>query len=240
VAPKVKTAPVVRLEGVSKTYSLGEVDVVALRNASLEVAKGEFIVILGPSGCGKSTLMNIIGGLDSPTSGRVMVDGEDISTFDEEQLTLYRRDRVGFIFQFFNLVATLTARENVLLAAEISQTARNVDEVLEAVGLAERANHFPSELSGGEQQRVAIARALVKGAPLMLCDEPTGELDFETGRMILALLHQTTHDRNETVMMVTHNAPIAEIADRVLRLRSGAIISDERNPHPLDPMELNW
>lgn len=240
MAPKAKPSPVVRLEAVRKTYHLGEIEVEALKDTSLEIYRGEFVVILGPSGCGKSTLMNIIGGLDTPTSGRVLVDGEDISTFTEDDLTLYRRDRVGFIFQFFNLVTTLTARENVILAAEISPTARDVDEVLQDVGLTERASHFPSELSGGEQQRVAIARALVKGAPLLLCDEPTGELDFETGRMILSLLHETTHGENQTVMMVTHNAAIAEIADRVLRLRSGVVIADEINEHPTEAMLLNW
>lgn len=231
---------VVELQNVSKVYHLGELEVAALQEATVTINEGEFVVVLGPSGCGKTTLMNLIGGLDSPSSGRVLISGEDISEFDEEQLTRYRRDRAGFIFQFFNLVATLTALENVQLAAELSESPLDPMEVLSSVGLAERANHFPSELSGGEQQRVAIARALVKRAPLMLCDEPTGELDFETGRKILALLHQTTHERGETVIMVTHNAAVAAIADRVLRLRSGRIIADEANPHPIDPMELSW
>jgi putative ABC transport system ATP-binding protein len=232
--------PIVHLEGVSKVYRMGEVDVVALKPTDLDVYPGEFVVILGPSGCGKSTLMNLIGGLDTPTTGRVVVDGCDTSRLDSSELTRFRRDCVGFIFQFFNLVNTLTARENVQLAADLSPGAHNVQEVLDAVGLGERADHFPSELSGGEQQRVAIARALVKAAPVLLCDEPTGELDFETGRMILALLHKTTHDQRRTVLMVTHNAAVADIADRVVRLRSGEIVSDERNPNPIDPMELRW
>lgn len=228
------------LDRVTKIYRMGDVDVAALRETSLEVHEGEFVVILGPSGCGKSTLMNVIGGLDTPTSGHVVVNGQDISTFDEALLTYYRRNTVGFIFQFFNLVTTLTARENVQLAAELSSIPRDVDEVMEAVGLGERGSHFPSELSGGEQQRVAIARALVKHAPVLLCDEPTGELDFETGRMILSLLHATTHERGQTVLMVTHNASVAGMADRILRLRSGTIISDEANLRPIDPMDLTW
>lgn len=231
---------VVELQSVSKVYSLGEIEVAALRDASVQINEGEFVVVLGPSGCGKTTLMNLIGGLDSPSSGRVLIGGEDISDFSEEELTIYRREHAGFIFQFFNLVATLTALENVQLAAELSADPLDPMDTLASVGLGERANHFPSELSGGEQQRVAIARALVKKAPLMLCDEPTGELDFETGRMILGLLHQTTHDRGQTVIMVTHNAAVATIADRVLRLRSGRIICDEVNTSPTDPRELTW
>lgn len=231
---------VLALEHVSKTYIAGAIAVPALKDATIEVWPGEFVVILGPSGCGKTTLMNVIGGLDVPTSGRVVIDGEDISTFDEETLTQFRREKVGFVFQFFNLVSTLTARENVQLAADLVRSPRPIDEVLEDVGLLARADHFPSELSGGEQQRVAIARALVKNAPVLLCDEPTGELDFETGRRVLSLLHDTTHLRGQTVLMVTHNAPVAQIADRILRLRSGEIVSDERNPRPIDPMELSW
>ncbi len=219
---------------------MGDVQVTALHNANFSANAGEFIVILGPSGCGKSTLMNIIGGLDAPTSGVVRVAGEDISQYSEAELTDYRRNRVGFIFQFFNLVTTLTVRENVQLVWEMSRHPRGVDEVIESVGLRERASHFASELSGGEQQRTAIARALVKNAPLLLCDEPTGELDFETGRMVLSLLHEVTHIHSQTVMMVTHNAAIADIADRVLRLRSGSIISDDRNLHPKDPADIVW
>ncbi|MBS1726637.1 MAG: ABC transporter ATP-binding protein [Armatimonadetes bacterium] len=231
---------IVELDRVSKVYPMGEVQVTALSDASLSVAAGEFVVILGPSGCGKSTMMNIIGGLDSPTSGVVKVAGEDITRYTEVELTNYRRNRVGFIFQFFNLVTTLTVRENVQLVAEMSRHPRDVDEVIEAVGLADRASHFPSELSGGQQQRTAIARALVKNAPLLLCDEPTGELDSETGRLVLALLHQITHDHGQTVMMVTHNATISRIADRILRLRNGRIVADETNPDPISPDQLEW
>lgn len=236
----VASQTLLELDRISKVYKMGEVEVVALSETSLKAGKGEFIVILGPSGCGKSTLMNIIGGLDTPTAGTVNVNGLCVSDLNERELTAYRRDTVGFVFQFFNLVATLTARENIELAAELCANPAPVDEILDAVGLAERADHFPSELSGGEQQRVAIARALVKRAPLLLCDEPTGELDFETGRRILDVLHQTTHDHETTVIMVTHNAGIAEIADRVLRLRSGRIIDDIRNPNPIDPLEVTW
>jgi len=230
----------IELRRVSKTYVMGETKVHALADASLTLFRGEFVVILGPSGCGKSTLMNLIGGLDHPTSGQVIVGGKDISELSESDLTRYRRETVGFIFQFFNLVNTLTAYENVQLAAELVHRPRDIGELLAAVGLEGRGPHFPSELSGGEQQRVAIARALVKGAPIMLCDEPTGELDEETGRKILDLLHRTTHEHGQTVLVVTHNAAIAAIADRVIRLRSGQIVSDERNEHPLDPSEVRW
>lgn len=232
--------PVVVLNEASKVYRMGEVSVVALKPTTLSIHEREFVVILGPSGCGKSTLMNLVGGLDAPTSGSITVKGQNISSLDEEGLTAFRRDTVGFIFQFFNLVPTLTARENVELAAQLSLDPLPVQDVLDAVGLGQRADHFPSELSGGEQQRVAIARALAKHAPLMLCDEPTGELDFETGRMILSLLHATTHERGQTVMMVTHNASIGHIADRILHLRSGEIVSDEINRSPTDPSELEW
>jgi putative ABC transport system ATP-binding protein len=231
---------IVQLRQAGKSYTRGEVEVQALKETSLQISPGEFVVILGPSGCGKTTLINLIGGLDNPTTGDVIVNGQNLAHMDEAQLTSYRRHDVGFIFQFFNLVNTLTARENVLLAAELSEDALDASDVLAAVGLAGREDHFPSELSGGEQQRVAIARALVKRAPLLLCDEPTGELDFETGRMIIDLLHRTTHESRQTVMMVTHNAAIGAVADRVLRLRSGAIVSDVRNDSPIDPMELSW
>lgn len=231
---------VVRLSSVTKVYKIGDVEVRALQDISITVSKGEFVVILGPSGCGKTTLMNLIGGLDTPTSGEVWVAGSRIDSLALSELTQFRRESVSFVFQFFNLVNTLTARENIQLAAELVPNPLSTDAVLQAVGLADRADHFPSELSGGEQQRVSIARALVKHAPILLCDEPTGELDFETGRMILDLLHKSTHDRGQTVLMVTHNSGVAEMADRVLRLRSGKIISDEVNPHPQDPMSLTW
>lgn len=219
---------------------MGEVQVYALRDVSLTLTRGEFVVILGPSGCGKSTLLNIVGALDTPTSGRVLIDGQDIQNMNESELTRLRRDKIGFVFQFFNLIPTLTAHENVQLAAELVARPRAIDQVLAEVGLRERARHFPSELSGGEQQRVAIARGLVKNPPLLLCDEPTGELDFETGRMILALLDRITHELNQTVLLVTHNTAISAIADRVIRLRSGQIVADEFNPNPLSADQLQW
>lgn len=233
-------SPAVQLSHASKVYRVGEVEVPALTDACLSIDPGEFVVILGPSGCGKSTLMNLVGGIDQPTSGSVSIQGRDIGGLSEREATRFRRETVGFIFQFFNLVATLTARENVLLAAELAPNPLNVDEVLASVGLGERGGHFPSELSGGEQQRVAIARALVKRAPILLCDEPTGELDEETGRTVLDLLHLATHQNEQTVMLVTHNAAIASMADRVVRLRSGRIVADEANPHPRPASEVRW
>jgi len=213
----------IQLERVSKVYRLGEVAVHALEALDLTVHRGEMVVILGPSGSGKTTILNLIGGMDTPSSGRVLVDGVDIGTFDDVALTAYRRDKVGFVFQFFNLIPTLTARENVELAAELVPRPRGVDDVLDAVGLRARASHFPDELSGGEQQRVAIARALVKNPPLLLCDEPTGELDFETGRRIMQILRDINRAEGRTVLVVTHNAPIAAVADEVLRLRGGRV-----------------
>ncbi|MDR7419487.1 MAG: ABC transporter ATP-binding protein [Armatimonadota bacterium] len=236
----VTTAPLVRLERVSKTYRMGEVEVHALRDADLAVQRGEFVVILGPSGSGKTTILNLVGGIDTPSAGRVLVDGADIATFSDAALTRYRRDTVGFVFQFFNLIPTLTARENIELAAELVPRPRNLDEVLEAVGLGERARHYPAELSGGEQQRVAIARALVKNPPVLLCDEPTGELDFETGRRIMVLLRRINRVEGRTVLLVTHNSAIAAVADRVVRLRSGVIVADQPNAAPLDPADLQW
>ncbi|RLC93071.1 MAG: ABC transporter ATP-binding protein [Chloroflexi bacterium] len=230
----------IRLEAVSRTYRMGLVEVQALRSVSLQLARGEFVVILGPSGSGKTTLLNMVGGIDSPTSGRVIVDGIDIAALDEKGLTQYRRSRVSFVFQFFNLIPTLTARENVEFAAELVTGPRDPVEVLEEVGLRERADHFPSELSGGEQQRVAIARALVKDPPILLCDEPTGELDFETGRHILGLIRRIGEVGNKTVLVVTHNTAVGEIARRVVRLRSGEVVESRENSNPLDPQELRW
>lgn len=232
--------PLVRLEHVSKIYRMGQVEVPALQDVDLEVRRGEFVVILGPSGSGKTTILNMVGGIDVPTSGRVLVSDVDIASYTDAQLTAYRRDHVGFIFQFFNLIPTLTARENVELAAQLVRHPRDVDEVLDAVGLRDRAAHFPSELSGGEQQRVAVARALVKNPPILLCDEPTGELDFETGRRIVQLLRQINQREDRTVLLVTHNSAIAAMADQVVRLRSGLIVSREENPAPMDPAQLQW
>jgi putative ABC transport system ATP-binding protein len=231
---------ILEARGLTRVFGAGEAAVTALDRIDLSIPRGELVVLLGPSGCGKSTLLNLVGGLDVPTSGRLICDGVDLSTADEAERTRYRCDRIGFVFQFFNLVPTLTARENVALAASLSEAPRSVDEVLHAVGLAERARHFPGELSGGEQQRVALARALVKNPPILLCDEPTGELDFETGRTVLSLLHRIHHEQGQTVLLVTHNATIGRMADRVVRLRNGRIVEDARVEDPVAPEALEW
>ena len=229
-----------QLEDVSRSYQMGLMEVKALTGVTLDVVRGEFIVILGPSGSGKTTLLNLIGGIDSPSSGKITVDGIEITALDEKGLTDYRRNHIGFIFQFFNLIPTLTAKENVEFAAELVEKPGDVLEVLELVGLKERATHYPSELSGGEQQRVAIARAMVKDPPILLCDEPTGELDFETGKHILAAMRRINEVNRKTVLLVTHNTAIGDIAHRVLRLRSGEIVEVRQNPSPADPQELRW
>lgn len=230
----------ISIENVSKVYQMGEVSVPAIKHINLEINKGEFVVILGPSGSGKSTLLNIIGGMDTPTEGKVIMDGEDIMGFNDKKLTYYRRDKIGFVFQFYNLMGTLTARENVELATEICKNPLNVDEVLENVGLEDRKDHFPSQMSGGEQQRVAIARAVAKNADLLLCDEPTGALDFETGVKILTLLKDINKKYNKTVLIITHNVPIGDMADRVIKMRSGEIIADYYNENPVDPERIEW
>ncbi|MCJ7520979.1 MAG: ABC transporter ATP-binding protein [Dehalococcoidia bacterium] len=231
---------VLKLEDVSRSYQMGQVEVRALTSVSLDITRGEFIVILGPSGSGKTTLLNLVGGIDSPTSGKITVDGIELNALDDKGLTEYRRNHIGFVFQFFNLIPTLTARENVEFAAELVEEPRDPLEVLEVVGLKERADHYPSELSGGEQQRVAIARALVKDPPILLCDEPTGELDFETGKHILSAMKMINEGNCKTVLLVTHNTAIGDIAHRVIRLRSGEITEDRRNTAPIDPQELRW
>lgn len=230
----------VQLEAVSKSYRLGEVEVRALWEVSLTIPMGEFVVFLGPSGSGKTTLLNLIGGLDLPTTGRVVVAGRDLSGLDEEALTAYRREVVGFVFQFFNLVPTLTARENVELVSELVAQPRDVREVLAAVGLAERAEHFPAALSGGEQQRVAIARALVKRPAIVLADEPTGSLDYETAVRVLGVLREAARRMGHGVLLVTHNQEIARMADRVVRLHSGRIERVTTNASPAAPEELRW
>jgi putative ABC transport system ATP-binding protein len=219
---------------------MGLVTVNALKDVSLEVAKGEFLVILGPSGSGKTTLLNLVGGIDSASSGNIQVDGIELSSLNDNDLTAYRRNHIGFVFQFFNLIPTLTARENIEFAAELAEQPRDAMAVLDEVGLAGRGDHFPSELSGGEQQRVAIARALVKDPPILLADEPTGELDYETGKHILSALRRINKDTNKTVLLVTHNTAVGDIADRVVRLRDGHIIEDRRNESPVDPDKLRW
>ena len=224
----------------TKDYQMGEVTVHALVNASLEIYDGEFVVILGPSGSGKSTLLNILGGMDSPTSGRFFMGEKDISAYDDRKLTDYRRHFVGFVFQFYNLMSNLTARENVELATEISRRPLSIDEILENVGLTDRADHYPSQLSGGEQQRVSIARAIAKNPRMLLCDEPTGALDYATGISILQLLRDVNRNLKMTVVVITHNADIAGMGNRVLRMRSGEIVENTVNESPVEPMDIRW
>lgn len=235
-----ESAAIVEMVGVSKVYAMGEVEVRALSGVSLALPPGEFIVFLGPSGSGKTTLLNVVGGLDTPTQGRIVVGGRNIGGFDDRELTEYRRSSVGFIFQFFNLIPTLTARENVELAAELVGQRERAGWALEQVELADRADHFPAELSGGEQQRVAIARAMVKDPLLMLADEPTGSLDYETALRVLKSLRDITRAARQSVLLVTHNSVIGKMADRVIRLRSGEVTEVARNESPAEPESLSW
>ena len=225
---------------VSKIYQMGEVEVAAVRDRSFTIERGEFVVIVGPSGAGKTTLLNMLGGMDSATSGTIMLDGARVSSFNRKQLTQYRRHDIGFVFQFYNLVQNLTARENVELASQICRDPLDADEVLAAVGLADRVRNFPGQLSGGEQQRVAIARALAKNPKLLLCDEPTGALDYETGKAILKLLQDTCRDTGRTVVVVTHNSAFTAIADRVIHVREGSVAAVELNEAPLSADVLEW
>jgi putative ABC transport system ATP-binding protein len=240
VAASIDRKPLLRLENVGKTFRMGEVAVEALRQVSLEVFAGEMLVMVGPSGSGKTTILNILGGLDTATEGRVWYGDRDMSRFTPSELTAYRRDAIGFVFQFYNLVPNLSARENVMVATEISDDPMDVDEALRLVGLDERLDHFPSQLSGGEQQRVAIARALAKNPGLLLCDEPTGALDFATGKRVLRLLVDLKRHLGKTVVLITHNGAIAPVADRVVRLRSGQIVEVHANPEPVPPEEIVW
>jgi putative ABC transport system ATP-binding protein len=235
---------VVILEGASKHYRMGEVDIPALSGVDLRIPRGEFVAVVGPSGSGKTTLLNILGGIDTPTSGRVVVDGVDISSYRQHQLTHFRREKVGFVFQFFNLIPTLTAEENVQFAIELASRdgegpSHTAIELLDKVGLVERRGHFPAQLSGGEQQRVAVARALAKDPAIVLGDEPTGNLDFHTGKLVLAALRELT-DEGKTVVLVTHNQPMARVADRILHIRDGAIVQTEIVEHPVSPEEVVW
>jgi len=230
----------VALGEVWKVYPMGEVEVTALAGVTLELPPGEFVVFLGPSGSGKTTLLNVIGGLDRPTRGQVTVAGEDIGGFDDRRLTEYRRSSVGFIFQFFNLMPTLTALENVELAAELVGKRERAQWALEQVGMGDRTAHFPAELSGGEQQRVAIARAMVKDPLVILADEPTGSLDYETALRVLRSLRDITRAQHQSVLLVTHNSVIGEMADRVVRLRSGEVTEVTENASPADPESLSW
>lgn len=229
-----------KIIALNKFYEMGEVKVAAVKNINLEIYKGEFLVILGPSGSGKSTLLNILGGMDLPTEGKVFIDNEDITNYNDKKLTAYRREKIGFVFQFYNLMANLTARENIELATELCKNALNIDNVLKSVGLEDRADHFPSQMSGGEQQRVAIARAVAKNPMLLLCDEPTGALDFETGIKILKLLKDINKRYKKTVIVITHNTPIGQMADRVIRMRSGEITDIKRNDNPINPEGIEW
>ena len=226
--------------GLTKTYRMGETEIHALRGVDLEIAAGEFIVLLGPSGSGKSTLLNILGGLDTPTSGEIVFKDHNLSAADEAALTRYRREHVGFVFQFYNLIPSLTARENVALVTDIADKPMPAAQALAWVGLAERLDHFPSQLSGGEQQRVAIARAIVKRPDVLLCDEPTGALDYETGKLVLEVIARINGELGTTAMVITHNAAIAGIADRVLRLGDGRVVGVEKPARKLTPAEISW
>lgn len=230
----------VEFREVKKQYRMGEVTIDALRDVSFEIEKGEICVIVGASGAGKTTLLNILGGMDTLTSGQVLLDGQDISKYSSKELTRYRRYDIGFVFQFYNLVPNLTALENVELAAQISKKPISPRRVLRQVGLAERMNNFPAQLSGGEQQRVAIARALAKNPKLLLCDEPTGALDYNTGKAILKLLQDTCHSTGKTVVLITHNAAFTDIADRVIHIREGRVAGVECNDRPLSANVLEW
>lgn len=233
-------APVFRARGLSKVYVMGEVQVYALRDVDLDLYRGEFVVLLGPSGSGKSTLLNILGGLDVPTHGSVSFLDHDLTIDDEAELTRFRREHVGFVFQFYNLIPSLTARENVALVTEIAAAPMDPDEALRLVGLGDRLDHFPAQLSGGEQQRVAIARAVAKRPEVLLCDEPTGALDYQTGKLVLEVLDQVNRELHTTVAVITHNAAIAAMADRVVRLRSGQIIDVQHNETRARPADLQW
>ena len=230
----------VEFENVGKIYHMGQVDIDALHDASFEVEKGELVVIVGPSGAGKTTLLNILGGMDMLSSGRVVLDGKEISGMNQKQLTEYRRHDVGFVFQFYNLIGNLTALENVELANQICKDPLDAAQVLKDVGLEERAKNFPSQLSGGEQQRVAIARALAKNPKLLLCDEPTGALDYLTGKAILKLLQDTGRKTGMTVVIITHNSALTAMADRVIRVKNGTVASVSTNENPQNVSEIEW
>jgi putative ABC transport system ATP-binding protein len=232
--------PVFRAQALTKVYRMGEAEVRALRGVDLEIRAGEFIVLLGPSGSGKSTLLNILGGLDTPTTGKVQFLEHDLSAADEAALTRYRREHVGFVFQFYNLIPSLTARENVALVTDIAAQPMSPAEALSWVGLGERLDHFPSQLSGGEQQRVAIARAIAKRPQVLLCDEPTGALDYTTGKLVLEVIAKINAELGTTSMVITHNAAISGMADRVLRLGDGRIVGEEKPARKLTPAEISW
>ena len=233
-------APVFVARGLSKVYGSGNARVVALKDVDLDIRQGEFIVLLGPSGSGKSTLLNILGGLDAPTSGSAIWRDHQLTGASDEALTAYRREHVGFVFQFYNLIPSLTVEENVRLVAQIASDPMAPAEALGLVGLTHRAGHFPSQLSGGEQQRVAVARAIVKRPDVLLCDEPTGALDVDTGRLVLAAIAKVNAELGTTTVVITHNSAIAGMADRVLRLSGGHIVKEEPNPHRLHAEHVQW
>ena len=230
----------IEFRNVCKEYKMGEVTIKALNNTNFEIEKGELVVIVGPSGAGKTTTLNILGGMDTVTTGRVYVDGKNVSNLKGKDLIKYRRDDIGFVFQFYNLIQNLTARENVELATQICRDSLDVDKVLDEVGLKDRKNNFPSQLSGGEQQRVAIARAIAKNPKLLLCDEPTGALDYKTGKQILKLLQDTARKENMTVLIITHNGALAPMADKVIHFKNGTAEKVEINENPKPVEEIEW
>lgn len=230
----------VKLENVRKVYQMGEVEIRAVDGIDFEIGEGEFVVIVGPSGAGKTTVLNILGGMDTATSGKVLVDGNDVAQYTNRQLIGYRREDIGFVFQFYNLVPNLTALENVELALQICKEPLDAKTVLEEVGLGERLNNFPAQLSGGEQQRVSIARALAKNPKLLLCDEPTGALDYNTGKAILKLLQDTCRNKGMTVIVITHNSALAPMADRVIHIKNGRVESMKTNEHPVPVETIEW
>ncbi len=230
----------IKLENVRKTYRLGEVLIHALDGIDFTITEGEFVIIVGPSGAGKTTVLNILGGMDTASEGSVMIAGTDIAGYNERQLTKYRRDEIGFVFQFYNLVQNLTAKENVELSSQICKAPLDAETVLNEVGLMERMHNFPAQLSGGEQQRVAIARALAKNPKLLLCDEPTGALDYMTGKAILKLLQDTCREKNMTVIVITHNSALTPMADRVIKIKNGKVTKVTQNETPISVDSIEW
>ena len=230
----------VKLQDITKIYKMGEIEIRAADNISFSIDKGEFVVIVGPSGAGKTTVLNILGGMDTATSGTLLVDGDEITAYNSRRLTEYRREDIGFVFQFYNLVPNLTALENVELALQICRDPLDARKVMEEVGLGDRLNNFPAQLSGGEQQRVSIARALAKNPKLLLCDEPTGALDYNTGKAILKLLQNMCRERGMTVIVITHNQAIAPMADRLIHIKNGQVSQMELNEHPVSIDDIEW
>ena len=231
---------IIRGEKVTKKFVNGDIEVLAVNEIDFSINKGELVVILGQSGAGKTTLLNLLGGMDTLTSGSLVIDGSDVSKYTKKDLVGFRRNKIGFVFQFYNLMPNLTAVENVELATELKKDALNPKEVLESVGLKDKEKNFPSQLSGGEQQRVSIARAVAKNCDIILCDEPTGALDYETGKGILALLSKEAKDNGKTVIIVTHNSAIADMADHLIKMRNGKLIYDEYNPNPKRIEDIEW